>query len=437
MSAIVRGSKNAFRNVTRTVSVALIIGLSIGLSLVMVLSVEAVQLRIDSVKQAIGSRITISPAGSTMGVGGYPLTASQLGDLSAIPHVTYVVDTMSAQIAQQTDTNLKTSIDNFSRPGSSMGPVTMPLFGQGTNDIKRQQVISGRPLKLVSGSMIDTSKGGNVVLVGKGIADKNGLVPGSTFQVYGQTFTVSGVFSTGNMWSDNIIYFPLSSLQKATGRADQVSMVYVNVDAVGNIPAVQQAIQQRAGQVADMTTTQDVLNQALGPLQDIKRIATQDLIGCLIAGAVIIFLSMLMIVRDRRREIGVLKAIGAADGTVVVQFMAEALVLALLGAAVGLVIGLVATTPVFNQLVLASKANPGGAEGAGGAMSAGALQIGFKAGWGAFQVVRGASNNLHASVGFGVVLWGLLVALVIAVVGSAVPAWFIARIRPAEVMRNE
>jgi putative ABC transport system permease protein len=33
--------------------------------------------------------------------------------------------------------------------------------------------------------------------------------------------------------------------------------------------------------------------------------------------------------------------------------------------------------------------------------------------------------------------WGLLVALLVAVLGSAVPAWLIARVRPAEVMRNE
>jgi putative ABC transport system permease protein len=186
------------------------------------------------------------------------------------------------------------------------------------------------------------------------------------------------------------------------------------------------------GAAADITTTEDLLNQALGPLQDIERIAVQDLIVCLIAGAIIIFLSMLMIVRERRREIGVLKAIGASDGMVVVQFIAEALVLALLGSVIGGVIGAVATTPVFNQLVLASKNATGS-----GAMSAGTLEIGFKAGWGAFRIVRGASNDLHATIGFGVVFWGLLVALAVAVVGSAVPAWLIARIRPAEVMRNE
>jgi putative ABC transport system permease protein len=430
MSTILRGAKNAFRNAIRTVSVALIVGLSIGLALVMVLSVEAVQLRIDSVSQAIGSRITISPAGSVMGVGGIPLSGSQLGDLKAVPHVTSVVERLSAQLVAGTDTSLRSSIENYSQPGSTMGPVTMPVFGTGTNDVTHEKAISGHELKLVSGSLIDAGTDSNNVLVGKGIADKNGLQVGSTFRVYSTTVTVAGVFTTGNMWADNIVYFPLAALQRIAAHPDAITLVYADVDSPANIAAVQKLVAGRVGQAADITTTQQIFDQAVGPLLDVKRIATQDLAGCLIAGAVIIFLTMLMIVRERRREIGVLKAIGASDATVVIQFVAEALVLALIGAAVGGIIGAVATTPVFNQLVLTGKANAGSS-------ATGSLDLGFKAGWGAFTIVREATNNLHAVVGFGMVLWGLLVALLVAVLGSAVPAWLIARIRPAEVMRSE
>ena len=51
--------------------------------------------------------------------------------------------------------------------------------------------------------------------------------------------------------------------------------------------------------------------------------------------------------------------------------------------------------------------------------------------------MRNAQNNLHATVGCGLILWGLLVAVAIAAAGSAIPAWLIARVRPAEVMRGE
>lgn len=430
MSTILRGAKNAFRNSIRAVSVVLIVGLSIGLALVMVLSVEAVQLRIDSVKAAIGNRITVTPAGSVMGVGGVPLSRSQLGDLKSVPHVTAVVERLSAQLQPGKDTDIKSSIENYSRPGSTMGPVNMPIFGTGTSDLSREQRISGKAVKIVSGSLVDMSKDSNEVLVGKAIADKNGLKVGSAFKAYSTTVKVGGIFTTGNMWSENIIYFPLVALERITGQPDAVSLIYADVDSVENIASVQQGVAQRTGGAADITTTEDIFKQAVGPLLEVKRIATTDLIGCLIAGAVIIFLTMLMIVRERRREIGVLKAIGASDGIVVTQFVAEALVLALIGSAVGALIGTVATTPVFNQLVLYGKANAGD-------NAAGGLELGFKAGWAAFTIVQGATKDLHAEIGFGMVVYGLAVALLVAILGSAAPAWLIARIRPAEVMRNE
>ena len=85
---------------------------------------------------------------------------------------------------------------------------------------------------------------------------------------------------------------------------------------------------------------------------------------------------------------------------------------------------------VFDQLVLYGKANAG-------ENAAGNLEIGFKAGWGAFTIVRDAMDNLHAEVGFGMILYGMAAALAVSVFGSALPAWLTARIRPAEVMRND
>lgn len=437
MSAVTRGGRNAFRNPIRTVSVALIVGLSIGLSLVMVLSVEAVQLRIDSVKSAIGSRITISPAGSVMGVGGAPLTSSQLGDLASIAHVTAVIKTVSAQMQPGKDTSLQTSVHFGAAQGSPMGAITMPVFGGGTSDVNHDKLTSGHNLTIVSGTKIDPASSGTVAEVGKGIAQVNHLKVGDTFTAYGTPVKVVGIFNgDNNMWVNNRVVFPLATLQRISQRPDQVSMVYVSVDAPENIAAVAKQISANAGPMAELTTTGDVLSQAIGPLSDIKRIATQDLIGCLIAGAVIVFLTMLMVVRERRREIGVLKAIGASNGEVVGQFVSEATVLALIGAVVGGVLGAVMARPVFNQLVMAGHATQQ-SQGTGVPMSSTALEIGFKAGWGAFTVVRNASSGLHATVGFGIVAWGLLVALLIAAAGSAIPAWLTARIRPAEVLRGE
>jgi putative ABC transport system permease protein len=151
------------------------------------------------------------------------------------------------------------------------------------------------------------------------------------------------------------------------------------------------------------------------------------------AGAVIILLTMMMIVRERRREIGVIKAVGASNGTVVAQFISEALTFTTMSLVAGLAIGMIAAAPVTSALVsssstTASTAQPGARAGGPGGMRQ-LRQFGGSA--------LSAAQSVQASVGWQTVAAGVGVAFIIAIVGSAIPAFLISRIRPAEVMRAE
>jgi putative ABC transport system permease protein len=134
---------------------------------------------------------------------------------------------------------------------------------------------------------------------------------------------------------------------------------------------------------------------------------------------------MIMIVRERRREIGVIKAIGASNVNVMGQFASEAVTLTVLGAVVGIVLGVFAGSPITKLLVnnvstTASTATQGGPGGGR-----------------AFRAVSQNVTNISATVGWDIILYGLGVAIVIAIIGSALVSFFIAKVRPAEVMRAD
>src|SRR5205807_1167130 len=158
--------------------------------------------------------------------------------------------------------------------------------------------------------------------------------------------------------SESAVVLPLASLQRLSGQSGAVTNAVVQVDSITNIDTTAASIRSTLGDSADVVNQQDTSNQALSPLENIKSISLFSLTGALVAGAAIIFLTMLMVVRERRREIAVLKAIGAPNRTVMGQFMYEAVTLTMMGAVVGLVAGVVAANPITRLLVNSTSNSP-------------------------------------------------------------------------------
>ena len=257
------------------------------------------------------------------------------------------------------------------------------------------------------------------------------LSVGSTFTAYSTTIKVVAIFDAGNTFSNAGLLMPIATVQTLSQQPGAVSSATVKVDSIENLTSTTTAIQSALGSAADVTNQQDTSTEALAPLESIKSISLFSLFGAVIAGAVIILLTMIMIVRERRREIGILKAIGASNLRVMLQFIVEAITLALLGAAVGLAAGIAFAAPLTSLLVTTTTSATQ-SSGAGGMASGGGRGFGRVFSQGAQGI-----QNIQTNIGWDIILYGLLAALVIAVVGSAIPAWFIAKVRPAEVMRAE
>jgi putative ABC transport system permease protein len=438
MNVLTRGARNAFRNGIRTLSIVLILGLSIGLALTMLIANKAVEGRIDSVKASIGNTITVSPAGSRgFEGGGEPLTADQLAKLKQISNVSTVTATLRDRL-ETGSTSLVSAItpgtlgqrnNQGAAPqgGPGGGNFTPPITVTGTDELSAAALgTGGGSLNMTAGDKFDPTKDAAVAVVGKDLADKNGLAVGSNFQAHGTTVTVAGIFDAGNTFSNNAVLMPLVTVQRLSGQAGNVTGATVQVNSLENVGSVAADIKNSLGSAVDVTSEQERSGRVLEPLQNINSISTVSLIGAVLAGAVITLLAMIMIVRERRREIGVLKAIGASNVKVITQFATEALTFTGLALVVGLGVGAIGANPITQLLVKNSEGSgPGGPGGPGG---------------GAFRAIPGAFGGLRditASVGWDILIYAVIVAFLIAILGSAVPAWLISKVRPAEVMRAE
>lgn len=445
MGTIVRGVKNAFRNNVRTLSVVLILSISIAMSLVMYESLRTVENKISNVKESIGNFVTVSPAGIRgFEGGGSLLTNANISKIENISGVTKVTKTLTDHL-QTATTNLATPIEagdfgNRQRRqsvqtfgGSNQSNehgFAMPLMVTATSDASVTQSLNFSDFKLIFGDLLDGSSSENVAMLGTDMATKNNLSVGQTFKAYDEDIKIVGIFDAGNKFGNTQIVMPLATLQNLSNQVAQVNSVLVQTSSIDTQSSVSEEIKTQLGDSADVVSSQDTSKQAIEPLENIKSISIYGLIGSLIAGAIILFLTMVMIVRERRREIGVLKAIGASNILVVAQFSVESLVLTLLSSAVGIIIGVFLSNPILKVMATNNStfgpANPGEVH-----MSM------MKVGAGIVNGAQGTVRNLQVTIDWKIILYGLGAAVIIAIIGSALPAYFISKVRPAEVLRSE
>lgn len=454
MSPISRGVRNAFRNATRTISIVTILGLSIGLSLAMLIAHQAVGQKIDSVKASVGNTVSIAPAGVRgFEGGGNPLTQTQIDSVKALPHVVSIKESLSDRLTSS-NSSLKSAIDagslgrrfaendgsgspNLSgaAPGQSGSFVnfTPPVTVTGTTDPTDLSsgigAGQGGTFILKSGKLFGSTASSSVALVGSSIAAKNNLKTGSTFTAYNTPITVAGIFDAGNTFSNNQVVMPLATVQKLSDQPGDLTSVTLTIDSINNVGNVTTTVKKTLGSAADVTNAAQQAKSSIAPLQNIQTISLYSLVGAVIAGAAIILLTMVMVVRERRREIGVIKAIGARNSVIMGQFATEAITLTGLGAVVGIILGGIAGQPITHLLV--SNASNGGSTSTPGNFG------NFRGGGRGFGGLQNNISNIHAAVGWGIIIDGLVAALIIALVGSALASFAISKIRPAEVMRTE
>lgn len=447
MGVLSRGTRNAFRNGIRTISITAILALSIAMSLIMLLSLKTVDTKIASVKSSIGNTITVSPAGVRGFEGGGTLLTDQNAvDVKNLPNVTQVVSALSDRLTNGTNTNLTSAIDAGSfgnrqrqqsagNSGSTSNTpartFTMPVVVSGTNNLDSLASLSVSSLNITSGAKFDANSSDNIAMIGTALATKNNLAVDSTFQAYSKDIKIVGIFDAGNNFANAQVVMPIKTLQNISTQSGQVNSLIVTADSVDNMSAVTEAIKTKLGDTADVVSAQDQSQNAITPLENIKTISLYSLIGSLVAGSIIIFLTMVMIVRERRREIGVLKAIGSSNANIATQFVFESLILTLMSSAVGIILGFIFSNPVLKILVSNSQSTTQEGVRTIGGGGAGAAIARFGGG------AQNALRDIRAVVGWEIILYGLGAAIIIAIIGSVVPSFLISKIRPAEVMRNE
>lgn len=225
-------------------------------------------------------------------------------------------------------------------------------FVSGTN----HQYINASGTVLADGrffSAEESSGGRPVCAIGANIAEN--LFPkedpiGKTIRIAGYPYTVVGVMEKqggmfGMFTSDNRAFIPLFSFQSHFGgRRDVTIQVRVQdlkqmEDARMELEGVMRKVRHLApGKANDFNINQqEILTQTFGPISLVIASIGLFITGLsLFVGGIGIMNIMFVSVTERTKEIGIRKAIGARQRTILLQFLVEAAALCLFGGLIGL-----------------------------------------------------------------------------------------------------
>ena len=346
MSAWARGLRNPFRNRVRTAVVVLLLAAVIGLFAILAQGALTARQQIASLEANVRTVVELREAGA-FGTGGFggdkpvgaeDFSVATLEQVKRIPNASHIAKIEEYVHTPQIDasaTNAYAMVIGL-RPGA-------PLRAIGEVDYENARIVAGRNLR-------PGDDGQDVAVVGRLYArERLGLDPDAarlagTLTLNGAPLRVVGIYETGNDFGDNHVFIPLETFRRIFNPGGKLSKIRVTVDSVANVEAVAADLKRLPG-VDAVTAAEQVATArvALGSM------AAATLYGALLLfaiGGVLVVFVMALATRERVREIGTLKAIGAPNSEIVKQILAEVFAVVLVAAAGAVLIATLAASVI-------------------------------------------------------------------------------------------
>jgi lipoprotein-releasing system permease protein len=192
------------------------------------------------------------------------------------------------------------------------------------------------------------------IILGKDMADNLGATIGSVVLVtspqgeltpFGMVpkysrFRVVGIFNSGFYDYDSSWAFTrLSDAQRLFGLGDLISVIEFRVDDIDKADIVSRQLEDAAGK-GFMTTNWKEQNKALFHALNMERLVTYITVGLIVfVAALNILISLIMMVMEKTKDIAVLLSMGTRRSQVRNIFIAQGVLIGVIGTAIGLLLG--------------------------------------------------------------------------------------------------
>lgn len=331
-----------------------ILGIIIGVAsviIIMAIGQSAQALILDQVSSIGSNLIGVLPGasdekGPPAAAMGIKVTTLKYGDLEALRDGTHVPEienaagyVMGSDTAKYNGTSI---VASFTGTTSSYTNVENSEVAEGRFFTKSEEIDMSRVAVVGKNIVRDLFLGDNPI--------------GKTFRYKDQNFTVIGVFKEkggggfGTASVDDSIFIPLTTAQKLMLGIDYIAFIRAKVKNAELVPYaidnVKTTLRERHHIKKPSDDDFSVRNQAqaIEMIKNITNVLRYFLLAIgtisLIVGGVGIMNTMLIVVNQRIREVGLRKAVGAKNRNIMEQFLAESSAISFFGGILGIILGI-------------------------------------------------------------------------------------------------
>ena len=236
-------------------------------------------------------------------------------------------------------------------PGQITGAI---VRGLSPRDLKATRIVAGNITKGDLRGFGQGQYGGDVVVVGERLAEQLGVKPGDSITLispsggstaFGGTplqksYVVGATFTAGmSQYDQAYIFMPLEQAQLFFGREGAIDAIDIRVADPDKADRLKAAISRAAGPaalVADWTQRDSSYWGALKVERNVMRLILMLIVAI---AALNIISGLTMLVKNKGRDIAILRTIGAGQGAILRIFFLAGASIGTLGTAAGLALG--------------------------------------------------------------------------------------------------
>jgi putative ABC transport system permease protein len=333
-----------------------ILGMTIGVASVIVLVAvgNGSKRQVQAGIQALGSNVLLVQTGGLRGGPGFGGATSSVTltqkDAEALQDPFNAPDVKSASpVVNASGTTLVAGSMSY-QPSQVAG--TVPTYTEARN------------YEIAAGAMFtkaDVTKHRRVAVVGPTVVQNlfGGSDPvGQSMRINGASFTIVGVTkskgSNGQQDQDDFVVAPLTAVQDSLTGYGSINQIVVQARSETALNAAQSEVTSILNERHDISAAESAAGTSFQVINQGSILETSDqttsvfttLLGAvaaisLLVGGIGVMNIMLVSVTERTREIGIRKAIGARRSDILTQFLAEAVLVSMLGGLVGVAVGVI------------------------------------------------------------------------------------------------